>query len=95
MVPICTEQAGIGGSDSVAATLRDIAKIAILASASAIALVHNHPSGDPRPSQEDIHITQAVAMGMQLLQIALYDHIIIGSNGKFYSIHDKKGYKAV
>ena len=44
-------------------------------------MVHNHPSGDTRPSREDIAMTRAVAEAGKLLGITLHDHVIVGSNG--------------
>lgn len=44
-------------------------------------LVHNHPSGDPTPSQSDVEITREVAAAAQALGIALHDHLVIGRKG--------------
>ena len=59
---------------------KDIIKWALKLSASAIILVHNHPSGDPMPSREDILVTQRIREGGSLLGIELLYHIIIGDN---------------
>jgi len=53
-----------------------------------IAIIHNHPSGDPTPSREDILITRKVKEAAALLDIELIDHIIIG-NRKYTSLKDK------
>ena len=58
---------------------REIFKPAITFSAYAIVVVHNHPSGDPRPSEADIRLTRKFAEAAQLLQISLLDHVIIGA----------------
>jgi len=58
---------------------REIFKPAITFSAYAIVVVHNHPSGDPRPSEADIPLTRKLAEAAQLLQISLLDHVIIGA----------------
>jgi DNA repair protein RadC len=50
-------------------------------SATAIILVHNHPSGDPTPSAADIEMTKAVAERAKLFDVALFDHIIVGKDG--------------
>jgi DNA repair protein RadC len=50
-------------------------------SATAVVLVHNHPSGDPTPSQADIQMTRQIADIAAPLGIALHDHIIVGKNG--------------
>jgi DNA repair protein RadC len=58
---------------------REILKPAISASAASIVLVHNHPTGDPAPSREDIEFTKRFAQCGELIGIELLDHIIIGS----------------
>ena len=68
---------------------REIFRFAIKESANSIILVHNHPSGDPQPSQEDIHATkQCIEAGNQI-GIKVLDHIIIG-DGIFVSLKDEK-----
>lgn len=57
---------------------RDIVKGALDWNASAVILAHNHPSGDPSPSAEDITMTKAVARACDVLGIAFHDHLIIG-----------------
>src|SRR5688572_2260422 len=60
---------------------REVVKRALELSATAIILVHNHPSGDPTPSRADIDMTKAVADVAKPLGILLYDHIIVGKDG--------------
>ena len=60
---------------------REVVKRALELSATAIILVHNHPSGDPTPSKADIEMTKAVADVAKPLGILLYDHIIVGKEG--------------
>ncbi len=57
---------------------REVFKPAIVASAAALILVHNHPSGDPTPSREDIRLTQKLAECGQLLEMRVHDHVIVG-----------------
>jgi DNA repair protein RadC len=57
---------------------REVFKAAILASSASIILGHNHPSGDPTPSSEDIAITKRLVKSGELLNIAVLDHIIVG-----------------
>jgi DNA repair protein RadC len=64
---------------------REVLKRALELNASAIILVHNHPSGDPLPSDDDIAITQEIKAATGVLQIALHDHVIIG-NGRWFSL---------
>ena len=60
---------------------REIIKRALELSASAIILVHNHPSGDPTPSKADIAMTREVASAAKALGIAVHDHLVIGRGG--------------
>lgn len=60
---------------------REIVRRALELSATALVLVHNHPSGDPTPSQADIRMTQDIQQIARPLGIALHDHIIVGRNG--------------
>ncbi|HEX3716409.1 MAG TPA: DNA repair protein RadC [Verrucomicrobiae bacterium] len=61
---------------------REVFKPAIAANASAIVLVHNHPSGDPTPSQADITVTRDLIRAGALLKIEVLDHVILGRCGK-------------
>jgi DNA repair protein RadC len=65
--------------DSVILHPREIFKPAIKHSASKIILIHNHPSGDPKPSQEDLQITKQLIEAGKLIDIKVLDHVIIGS----------------
>ncbi len=60
---------------------REVIKRALELSATAVILVHNHPSGDPSPSQADIQMTKAIVDIAKPLGIAVHDHIIVGRNG--------------
>ena len=61
--------------------VREVVKRALELGASAIVLVHNHPSGDPKPSRDDIAITEAVVAAMKPLGVAVHDHVVIGLSG--------------
>lgn len=67
---------------------REVFKRAVLQNASSIIICHNHPSGDPAPSQEDINITKRIYDAGKILGIELLDHIIIGDN-KYTSLKEK------
>ncbi|MBR2392401.1 MAG: DNA repair protein RadC [Elusimicrobiaceae bacterium] len=69
--------------DRVAISPRKIVESALAAKASAIILVHNHPSGDATPSHEDILLTQDVIQAARLFDISVHDHIIIGGNSHY------------
>jgi DNA repair protein RadC len=68
---------------------RDVFRIAIIHSAAAIILLHNHPSGDPAPSQEDIDLTRRLVEAGKLMGINVLDHLIIGG-AKFTSMKEMK-----
>ena len=63
---------------------REVFKPAILESAASVILLHNHPSGDPTPSREDIRLTRQLADCARLLDLRIHDHVIIG-RGRFIS----------
>lgn len=67
---------------------REVFRMAVAYPAAAIILVHNHPSGDPTPSQEDIALTKRLAAAGELMDIRVLDHIIIGDN-KYVSLKEK------
>jgi DNA repair protein RadC len=69
---------------------REVVRRALELSATAIILVHNHPSGNPSPSRQDIDITQAVQAAAEPLAITVHDHVIIG-NGDWISLR-KQGH---
>lgn len=77
-VLIADEQQGEGTVDHVPVYPREVVKRALELNASAMILVHNHPSGDPTPSQEDITMTAQIADAAKALSITLHDHLIIG-----------------
>ncbi len=64
---------------------REIVKRALELHATALILVHNHPSGDPTPSRADIEMTAAIKQAAQVLEIVLHDHLIVG-NGRHLSL---------
>ena len=73
----------IGGLASSLAAPREVFKAAILNSAAAIIVFHNHPSGDPTPSQEDRAITDRLRKAAGILGIALLDHVIVTDQEHF------------
>lgn len=72
------EKISQGTLDTILVHPREVFKMAIAANASAVLLVHNHPSGDPTPSEADIKVTRDLIRAGQLLKIDVLDHIIIG-----------------
>lgn len=69
----------IGTLDTAIVHPREVFKPAILANASAIILAHNHPSGDPTPSEDDLQLTTRLQQAGDLLGIHVLDHIILGN----------------
>lgn len=69
---------GIGTLDSVVIHPREVFRAAIVQGASAIVISHNHPSGDPTPSEADIKITRDLIRASKILRIELLDHVIMG-----------------
>ncbi len=72
-------EVSLGSINESIAHPRDVFRPAIISSAYAVIVVHNHPSGDPSPSQADHSLTRRLAEAAELLQIKLLDHIIIGA----------------
>ncbi|MFD2738356.1 DNA repair protein RadC [Sulfitobacter aestuarii] len=77
-VLIADEVQGRGTVDHVPVYPREVAKRALELNASALILVHNHPSGDPSPSQADISMTEQIKTACDALGLVLHDHLIIG-----------------
>ena len=72
---------GDGSIDEAAVHPREVIRRAMDLGASALILVHNHPSGSPEPSRADIQITKKIAEAGRLLGVIVHDHIIIGHEG--------------
>lgn len=79
-VLIADEAQGKGTVDHVPVYPREVAKRALELNASALILVHNHPSGDPTPSQSDISMTEQINAACIALGLTLHDHLIIGKS---------------
>lgn len=77
-----------GGIDGTYVDVRTILREALLQRATQIALVHNHPSGNPWPSGEDKQLTVNIVKGAQTMNIRLADHVIV-CDGKYYSFADE------
>ena len=77
-----------GGLTMTAVDVRVVMKEALLCGASALALVHNHPSGSIRPSRDDDNLTRQVNTSCELMNIRMIDHVIV-TDGAFYSYADE------
>ena len=74
-----------GTIDRANVFLREIVRRALLVDASSVMIAHNHPSGDPRPSREDILLTERLDTALSIMGILLFDHLIFGE-GEPYSL---------
>ncbi|MGE5722348.1 MAG: RadC family protein [Sphingomonadales bacterium] len=70
-----------GSVDEAAVYVREIVRRALDCHATALIVVHNHPSGDPQPSQQDIRLTRDIIDATRHLKITVHDHVIVGSKG--------------
>lgn len=71
-----------GSIDQAAVHVREVIRRAIELGSAAIILVHNHPSGDPQPSRQDIALTREIIAAGKPLGISVHDHIIVGTSGQ-------------
>lgn len=78
--PTAIHTVSVGTLNSSQVHPRELFKAAILANSASVILAHNHPSGDPSPSREDIEITERLKKAGEVLGIDVMDHIIIGAN---------------
>jgi DNA repair protein RadC len=86
---IRTVQITLGLTDKSLVHPREVFKPAIQESASALILVHNHPSGDPTPSQEDLAVTKELKAAADILNLRILDHVILG-RGRVVSMAEEK-----
>jgi DNA repair protein RadC len=77
----------IGTMDTVLVHPREVFRLALITSAAAVVLMHNHPSGEPTPSEADIKVTRDLIRAGQLLKIEVVDHVIIG-HPKYASLRE-------
>jgi DNA repair protein RadC len=68
----------VGIQDTILVHPREVFRLALITAASAIVIIHNHPSGDPTPSEADVKVTRDLIRAGQLLKIEVLDHVIIG-----------------
>ncbi len=80
---IADEFVDAGTVDKIAIYPREIARMSLLHGATAIILVHNHPSGDPTPSKEDIEITMKIIEALAPINVTVHDHVIVAEHNHF------------
>ena len=78
---LCDEAAADGTVDHAPVYPREVVRRALEAGASALILIHNHPSGDPQPSQADIAMTRKVVEAARVFDIPVHDHLVVGWEG--------------
>ena len=78
----------MGTMDTILVSPLIVFRGAVIASAAALVLAHNHPSGDPSPSEADIKVTRDLLRAGQLLKIEVLDHVILG-DGEYTSLKER------
>ena len=78
---ISDERMGVGTVDHVPVYPREVIKRALMLNASALILIHNHPSGDPTPSKADVEMTRQIVEAGRALRIDIHDHLVVGHEG--------------
>ena len=81
-VLIANEALWQGSVDEASVHVREVIARAIALGATAIIIVHNHPSGDPTPSQQDIRLTSDLVEAGRHMKVTVHDHVIVGANGR-------------
>ncbi|HEY6661904.1 MAG TPA: DNA repair protein RadC [Sphingomicrobium sp.] len=79
---IANEALWQGSVDEASVHVREVIARAIALGATALIIVHNHPSGDPSPSQQDIRLTRDLVEAGRHMKVVLHDHVIVGANGR-------------
>jgi DNA repair protein RadC len=78
---LCLDLVSIGSLNQAIVHPREVFKTSLITSAAALLLVHNHPTGDPTPSAEDIAITRRLKEAGEIIGIKVLDHVIVGTEG--------------
>jgi DNA repair protein RadC len=83
----CAHHVSMGSLSASIVHPREVFRAAVLAGAAHLILVHNHPSGDPTPSKEDVHLTRQLVEGARVLGLRVHDHVIVGNgSGQWVSL---------
>lgn len=86
---IAYHQLSRGGIDSTIANPREVFQVALLANAATLIVGHNHPSGDPNPSPDDMRLTRRLVDAGALMGVEVIDHIIVGHDGRYFSFKER------
>jgi DNA repair protein RadC len=81
--PVAERQLAFGGPSACAIGVRDVFALAVREGGAGVLLVHNHPSGDPTPSKDDVAFTHALLEAGDVLELPLLDHVIVARDGSF------------
>ena len=79
----------VGNVNSSMVRLAEVLRPAVRDNAPSVIIVHNHPSGDPTPSPEDVSVTKELLDAGKLMGVELLDHLVIGSGGRYISLNEK------
>ena len=85
---MCKEMVALGGLDTTVVYPRIIFKRLLMTDSSSLVMVHNHPSGLPEPSADDIRLTETIKEGCKIMDVKLLDHLIVGE-GRYFSLREK------
>lgn len=78
---LAIHEAAIGITSSSMTSAQHLSKVALLSGATSLAMVHNHPSGNPKPSADDEVITRKIKATLECIGITFLDHVIVGYDG--------------
>jgi DNA repair protein RadC len=87
--PTAINVVSIGTNNTSLIHPREVFKVAVLSNAASIILYHNHPSGETKPSQEDIEVSKRIDAAGKMMGIELLDHLIIGSEDRYCSLKEQ------
>jgi DNA repair protein RadC len=90
----CISMISAGDLSSSVVHPREVFKVAALANAASVILFHNHPSGDPTPSCEDLDVTKRLRQAGKLLGIPVLDHVVLGADGRYASLRELSDWNA-
>lgn len=86
--PVCWDRVSVGTLTETIVSPKEVFKTALLSNASSVIFLHNHPSGRPEPSREDMTLTKKLKEVGELLDIRVLDHLIVFSEDGFYSFQE-------
>ena len=82
------ERLSVGGISETSIAVRQVLKLALINNATVLAIAHNHPSNNPRPSRDDDRITERMKKACDIMRIHFLDHVIV-TDGQYYSYHEQ------